>query len=47
MIPFILETNGHPLSQCYGDCCYDRVFLYHNGADSYYASRGFRGLLKV
>ncbi len=23
------------------------VFLYHNGADSYYGSRGFRGLLKV
>lgn len=26
---------------------YDTVFLYHNGADSYYAARGFRGLLKV
>jgi len=26
---------------------YDTVFLYHNGADSYYGSRGFRGLLKV
>jgi hypothetical protein len=26
---------------------YDRVFLYHNGAQSYYAARGFRGLLKV
>ncbi|NLK06643.1 MAG: DUF4256 domain-containing protein, partial [Spirochaetales bacterium] len=26
---------------------YDRVFFYHNGADSYYASRGFRGLLRV
>ena len=26
---------------------YDQVFLYHNGADSYYAARGFRGLLKV
>jgi len=26
---------------------YDTVFLYHNGAESYYASRGFRGLLKV
>ena len=26
---------------------YDRVFLYHNGADSYYAARGFRGALKV
>lgn len=26
---------------------YDHVFVYHNGADSYYASRGFRGMLKV
>lgn len=26
---------------------YDQVFLYHNGADSYYAARGFRGMLKV
>jgi hypothetical protein len=26
---------------------YDHVFTYHNGAQSYYAARGFRGLLKV
>jgi hypothetical protein len=26
---------------------YDTVFVYHNGADSYYAARGFRGLLRV
>jgi len=26
---------------------YDHVFTYHNGADSYYAARGFRGRLKV
>lgn len=26
---------------------YGHVFVYHNGADSYYGSRGFRGLLKV
>jgi hypothetical protein len=26
---------------------YDTVFLYHNGAESYYAARGFRGKLKV
>lgn len=26
---------------------YGRVFLYHNGADSYYAARGFRGVLRV
>jgi hypothetical protein len=26
---------------------YDTVFVYHNGASSYYAVRGFRGMLKV
>lgn len=26
---------------------YDTVFVYHNGADSYYAVRGFRGILRV
>jgi hypothetical protein len=26
---------------------YDTVFTYHNGAESYYAARGFRGMLKV
>ena len=26
---------------------YDRVFVYHNGAESYYAVRGFRGSLRV
>lgn len=26
---------------------YDKVFVYHNGAQSYYAARGFRGQLKV
>ena len=26
---------------------YDHVFVYHNGADSYYAVRGFRGSLRV
>jgi hypothetical protein len=26
---------------------YDTTFLYHNGAESYYASRGFRGSLRV
>ena len=31
----------------YCDRRYDTVFLYHNGADSYYAARGFRGLLRV
>jgi uncharacterized protein DUF4256 len=26
---------------------YDTVFVYHNGAESYYAARGFRGVLRV
>lgn len=29
------------------DCRYDTVFVYHNGADSYYGVRGFRGSLRV
>ncbi len=29
------------------DCRYDTVFTYHNGAESYYAARGFRGGLRV
>lgn len=31
----------------FGDRRYDHVFIYHNGADSYYAARGFRGALRV
>jgi len=31
----------------YGDRRYGRVFVGHNGAESYYAGRGFRGSLKV
>ncbi len=31
----------------YGDRRYDRVFVYHNGAQSYYSGRGFRGALRV
>jgi uncharacterized protein YpuA (DUF1002 family) len=29
------------------DCCYEQVFTYHNGAQSYYTTRGFRGRLKI
>jgi hypothetical protein len=29
------------------DRCYGQVFVYHNGVQSYYAARGFRGLLRV
>lgn len=31
----------------FGDRRFGRVFIYHNGADSYYSGRGFRGALKV
>jgi hypothetical protein len=31
----------------YGDRRYNRVFIGHNGADSYYGARGFRGSLRV
>lgn len=31
----------------FSDRRYDSVLLYHNGAESYYAARGFRGLLRV
>jgi hypothetical protein len=31
----------------FGDRRYGRVFVYHNGAESYFAARGFRGILFV
>lgn len=31
----------------FGDWRFGHVFIYHNGAESYYAARGFRGLLRV
>lgn len=31
----------------FGDYRYGTVFVYHNGAESYYAARGFRGSLRV
>lgn len=31
----------------FGDRRYDHIFIYHNGASSYYAARGFRGWLRV
>jgi hypothetical protein len=41
--PEIRELGG----AVFCDRRYDHVFLYHNGAESYYAARGFRGLLRV
>lgn len=31
----------------FGDRRYDTIFVYHNGAESYYAARGFRGRFKI
>lgn len=42
--PESIRTLGGAL---FCDRRYNRVFVYHNSAESYYASRGFRGLLKV
>lgn len=41
--PEIREAGG----ALFGDRRYGRTFIYHNGAESYFASRGFRGLLRV
>jgi hypothetical protein len=42
--PADVRTLGGAL---FCDRRYGRVFTYHNGAESYYAARGFRALLKV
>lgn len=31
----------------FADFRYGNVFIYHNGAESYYGSRGFRGSLRI
>lgn len=41
--PNIRELGG----AIFGDCRFNHVFVYHNGAESYYGGRGFRGLLRV
>lgn len=41
--PDVRSTGG----ALFGDRRYGRVFVYHNGAQSYYAARGFRGWLQV
>lgn len=41
--PDIRELGG----ALFGDYRYGTVFIYHNGAQSYYAARAFRGSLKV
>jgi len=42
-LPDIRKLGG----SIFADYRYGTVFVYHNGAESYYASRGFRGSLKV
>jgi len=42
--PEQIRTLGGAL---FCDYRYGTIFVYHNGASSYYAARGFRGLLKV
>ena len=42
--PFNIRKLGGAL---FCDRRYDSVFVYHNGAESYYAARGFRGSLRV
>jgi hypothetical protein len=42
--PADMRTLGGAL---FGDRRFGRVFVYHNGAESYYAGRGFRGLLRM
>lgn len=44
MTPGEIRTLGGAL---FCDSRYDHVFTYHNGAESYYAARGFRGCLSV
>src|SRR5690606_38302188 len=41
--PAIREKGG----AIFGDWRYGHVFIYHNGAESYYGARGFRGMLQV
>ena len=42
--PEAIRARGGAL---FGDLRYGRVFVYHNGVQSYYAARGFRGLLRL
>lgn len=42
--PEDLRARGGAL---FCDCRYGRVFTYHNGAESYYAARGYRGWLRL
>jgi len=56
LFPFDLKTSSWVIAPdhirrlgggLFCDRRYDTVFVYHNGAESYYAGRGFRGMLKI
>ena len=42
-----MKISGNWVVQFFGDCRYKNVFIYHNGADSYYGVRGFRGFVRL
>ena len=44
LTPADVRNRGGAL---FGDRRFGRVFIYHNGADSYYAARGFRAAVRV
>lgn len=44
LTPSAIREKGGAI---FGDWRYGQVFIYHNGAESYYAARGFRGILTV
>ena len=44
LTPKDIRKHGGAL---FGDYRYGAVFIYHNGAQSYYGARGFRGMLRV
>ena len=44
LTPESIRKHGGAL---FADFRYEHVFVYHNGAQSYYAARGFRGILRV
>jgi hypothetical protein len=44
LTPDVIRAHGGAI---FGDYRYGQVFIYHNGVQSYYAARGFRGILRV
>lgn len=42
--PKTIRERGGAL---FGDFRFGRVFIYHNGAESYYAARGYRGCIQI